>query len=92
MLLARFLLCAAAAAVPAAAPAALPEPVRAMIEAAIATGDKAKVAAVPTGMNAGVRISPRRIRMAPMRARPSVASIAKAKRGASEAIDEREAA
>jgi putative salt-induced outer membrane protein len=46
MLLARFLLCAAAAAVPAAAPAALPEPVRAMIEAAIATGDKAKVAAV----------------------------------------------
>src|SRR5690606_8748047 len=49
------------------------------------------VAAVPTGMNAGVRISPRRIAMRPARALPSAASIVKAKRGASEAIDEREA-
>jgi putative salt-induced outer membrane protein len=46
MKLARFLLCAVTVALPAAAQAALPEPVRAMIEAAIATGDKAKVAAV----------------------------------------------
>src|SRR5690606_41059627 len=48
------------------------------------------VAAVPTGMNAGVRISPRRMAMRPIRALPSVASTVKAKRGASEAIDERE--
>jgi putative salt-induced outer membrane protein len=46
MKLVRSLLCAAAMALPVAAHAALPEPVRAMIEAAIATGDKAKVAAV----------------------------------------------
>ena len=38
------------------------------------------VAAVPTGMNAGVRISPRRIVIAPVRAAPSVASRVKAKR------------
>ena len=31
------------------------------------------VAAVPTGMKAGVRISPRSMEMAPVRARPSVA-------------------
>src|SRR6187399_719130 len=48
------------------------------------------VAAVPTGMNAGVRISPRRMAMRPVRAFPSLASMEKAKRGASEAIDERE--
>jgi hypothetical protein len=30
------------------------------------------VAAVPTGMNAGVRISPRRIAIVPVRALPSV--------------------
>jgi hypothetical protein len=39
------------------------------------------VAAVPTGMNAGVRISPRRIRMRPVRALPSVPWSSKAKRG-----------
>src|SRR3954465_11857529 len=39
------------------------------------------VAAVPTGMKAGVRISPRRIAMVPVRAAPSVAEIEKAKRG-----------
>ena len=38
------------------------------------------VAAVPTGMNAGVRISPRCIAIAPVRAAPSVAAIAKLKR------------
>src|SRR4051794_32758039 len=38
------------------------------------------VAAVPTGMNAGVRISPRRIAIMPVRAAPSVAEIVKAKR------------
>ena len=38
------------------------------------------VAAVPTGMKAGVRISPRRIWMVPVRALPSVAWIVKAKR------------
>jgi hypothetical protein len=31
------------------------------------------VAAVPTGMNAGVRMVPRRMAMAPVRAAPSVA-------------------
>src|SRR5688500_11229480 len=41
-------------------------------------------------MNAGVRISPRRIAMRPARALPSVASTVKVKRGASEAIDEGE--
>jgi putative salt-induced outer membrane protein len=46
MKLVKFIVCAATMALPAAAHAALPEPVRAMIEAAIATGDKAKVAAV----------------------------------------------
>ena len=40
------------------------------------------VAAVPTGMNAGVRIVPRSIAIAPVRAAPSVAAIVKAKRGA----------
>src|SRR6478609_10215649 len=48
------------------------------------------VAAVPTGMNAGVRISPRRIWMRPVRALPSRASMVKAKRVISEGIDERE--
>jgi hypothetical protein len=38
------------------------------------------VAAVPTGMKAGVRISPRSIEMVPVRAAPSVAAIEKAKR------------
>src|SRR4051794_2761193 len=38
------------------------------------------VAAVPTGMNAGVRICPRSIAMAPVRAAPSVALVVKAKR------------
>src|SRR5437762_13047016 len=38
------------------------------------------VAAVPTGMNAGVRISPRCMAMTPVRAAPSVAEIEKAKR------------
>ncbi len=38
------------------------------------------VAAVPTGMNAGVRISPRRIAIEPVRAAPSVAEIEKEKR------------
>src|SRR5262245_40277880 len=61
------------------------------------------VAAVPTGMNAGVRISPRRIAMRPVRALPSRASMVNWKRvigaaygqlgiaGRSEAVDEREA-
>ena len=35
---------------------------------------------VPTGMNAGVRISPRCMRMTPVRAAPSVAWISKSKR------------
>src|SRR5688500_795273 len=48
------------------------------------------VAAVPTGMNAGVRISPRRSAIRPVRAFPSRASMEKAKRGSSEGIDERE--
>ena len=38
------------------------------------------VAAVPTGMNAGVRISPRGMAIVPVRAAPSVAAIEKAKR------------
>ena len=38
------------------------------------------VAAVPTGMNAGVRISPRCIAIAPVRAAPSVAEMEKEKR------------
>src|SRR6478672_2492422 len=38
------------------------------------------VAAVPTGMNAGVRISPRRMAMEPPRAAPSVAAIENEKR------------
>ena len=38
------------------------------------------VAAVPTGMKAGVRISPRRMAIAPVRAVPSVAAMVKAKR------------
>src|SRR4051812_1616268 len=38
------------------------------------------VAAVPTGMKAGVRISPRRILIVPARARPSRAAMVKAKR------------
>jgi len=38
------------------------------------------VAAVPTGMKAGVRIVPRCIWMAPVRARPSVAAMVKEKR------------
>ena len=40
------------------------------------------VAAVPTGMKAGVRIVPRRMVIAPVRAAPSVADTVKAKRGA----------
>ncbi len=39
------------------------------------------VAAVPTGMKAGVRISPRRIAILPVRARPSAARTEKEKRG-----------
>jgi hypothetical protein len=38
------------------------------------------VAAVPTGMNAGVRISPCCIAIVPLRAAPSVADMLKAKR------------
>ena len=38
------------------------------------------VAAVPTGMNAGVRISPRSMAIVPVRAAPSVAEMVKAKR------------
>ena len=38
------------------------------------------VAAVPTGMNAGVRMSPRCMRIVPVRALPSRAWISKAKR------------
>jgi hypothetical protein len=38
------------------------------------------VAAVPTGMNAGVRIAPRCIAMVPVRAAPSVVEMEKAKR------------
>src|SRR5690349_18769144 len=38
------------------------------------------VAAVPTGMNAGVRTSPRHMRIRPVRAAPSVAERVKAKR------------
>ena len=38
------------------------------------------VAAVPTGMKAGVRISPRCIAIVPVRAAPSVAAIWKEKR------------
>src|SRR5690242_15954991 len=38
------------------------------------------VAAVPTGMKAGVRISPRSIAITPVRAAPSVAEILKEKR------------
>src|SRR3954464_11843322 len=39
------------------------------------------VAAVPTGMKAGVRIVPRRIAISPVRALPSVAWMVKSKRG-----------
>ena len=39
------------------------------------------LAAVPTGMNAGVRIVPRCMTISPMRAAPSVAVIEKEKRG-----------
>src|SRR5689334_2997165 len=39
------------------------------------------VAAVPTGMKAGVRISPRSMAIVPVRADPSVAVISKEKRG-----------
>jgi hypothetical protein len=39
------------------------------------------VAAVPTGMNAGVRMSPRRIAIVPMRDLPSVAAMVNSKRG-----------
>lgn len=38
------------------------------------------VAAVPTGMKAGVRISPRSIEIVPVRAAPSIAAIEKEKR------------
>src|SRR5437764_14911534 len=38
------------------------------------------VAAVPTGMNAGVRISPRFMAMTPVLAAPSIAEMAKEKR------------
>ena len=38
------------------------------------------VAAVPTGMKAGVRISPRCMAIVPVRAAPSVAAILKEKR------------
>src|SRR5688572_1751654 len=51
------------------------------------------VAAVPTGMKAGVRISPRRMAIRPVRTLPSVASMLKANRVTrrSETVDEREA-
>jgi hypothetical protein len=39
------------------------------------------VAAVPTGMKAGVRISPRCMAIVPVRAAPSVAEMVKRKRG-----------
>src|SRR5688572_33318271 len=49
-----------------------------MMSAPVARTDSGFIAltgpAVPTGMNAGVRISPRRIAMRPVRALPSVAS------------------
>ena len=38
------------------------------------------VAAVPTGMNAGVRMSPRAVAMVPLRAAPSLAAMVKEKR------------
>src|SRR6059058_3505372 len=38
------------------------------------------VAAVPTGMNAGVRISPRSMAIVPLRAAPSVAAMVKVNR------------
>jgi hypothetical protein len=41
------------------------------------------VAAVPTGMKAGVRISPRIMETVPVRAAPSVAEMEKEKRGRS---------
>src|SRR5690606_3985293 len=48
------------------------------------------VAAVPTGMKAGVRISPRRMAISPVRALPSRASMVNLKRGGrSEAIEQR---
>src|SRR5215213_4575005 len=44
------------------------------------------VAAVPTGMNAGVRISPRCMAIVPVRAAPSVAWMLKSKRGMAPAL------
>ena len=44
------------------------------------------VAAVPTGMKAGVRISPRGIAMVPRRALPSVAWMVNSKRGMCEPL------
>jgi hypothetical protein len=38
------------------------------------------VAAVPTGMKAGVRMSPRGMRIVPVRAAPSLAAMAKSNR------------
>ena len=48
------------------------------------------VAAVPTGMNAGVRISPRCMAIVPVRAAPSVAAMVKAKRVTARAPSGRE--
>src|SRR6476660_1261554 len=45
------------------------------------------VAAVPTGMKAGVRISPRCIAITPVRAAPSVAETENEKRGTRRASD-----
>jgi hypothetical protein len=47
------------------------------------------VAAVPTGMKAGVRISPRGVEMVPVRARPSVAARAKEKRSVMDGLRSR---
>src|SRR4051794_26459739 len=44
------------------------------------------VAAVPTGMNAGVRISPRFMAILPVRADPSVSEISKRKRVIADAL------
>jgi hypothetical protein len=46
------------------------------------------VAAVPTGMKAGVRISPRCVVIVPVRAAPSVPEIEKAKRVTGAALPE----
>ncbi|GGL65787.1 hypothetical protein GCM10011392_20540 [Wenxinia marina] len=57
-------------------PSRISAPVAATLSGSIAF----TVAAVPTGMKAGVRIVPRGVEMAPVRAAPSVACRAKEKR------------